>query len=218
MTQSTTYYQNQRNELAVLLPEHVEHVLEIGCGHGNFRSNVKTDCEYWGVEPFEEAARAAARQLDKVLAGSLDEVFTSLPDAYFDLVICNDVIEHMPDHDHFFSRIKTKMRRDSFLVGSIPNVRYVSNLARLLFLRDWPYAESGVLDRTHLRFFTERSLRRTLQQHGYVIDELRRINPIDINRGSLRGFCASVGMQLLVPVLGSDTRYLQFGFRVSPAH
>lgn len=86
-----------------------------------------------------------------------DRTAAALPDQHFDMVICNDVIEHMVDHDHFLEHIKTKMRPGACIVGSIPNVRHLTALFKLLVAKDWPYSASGILDRTHLRFFTENS-------------------------------------------------------------
>ena len=165
------YYDWQRKEILPLIPENYQKVLEIGCGTGNFRDNLKYHCEYWGVEPFEKAALQAEKKINKVLIGTYEEVVKELPNGYFDLVICNDVIEHMVDHNAFFQSIKTKMTNDSYLIGSIPNVRCFSNLYGLLKNKEWKYEESGILDYTHLKFFTEKSLKRTLQENGFIIHQ-----------------------------------------------
>lgn len=205
------YYGYTRPELARLLPGQYTRVLEIGCSRGNFRDNLDSPCEYWGIEPEPAAAVAAAEKLDRVLTGLYDEVCGELPDHYFDLVICNDVIEHMPDHDAFLQAIQEKMTPGARLVGSVPNVRFLENLTELIFQKDWRYRDEGILDRTHLRFFTRRSLQRSLQQNGFEIEQLEGINSLLKKRISLNAF----KRHLLVAMLGRDTQYLQFGIRVS---
>ena len=82
-------------------------------------------------------------------------------------MVCNDVIEHMADHDRFLRQIRGHIAPGGVLIGSVPNMRHYRALFELLVLRDWDYRDSGVLDRTHLRFFTARSLRRSLTRAGF---------------------------------------------------
>lgn len=164
--------------------------------------------EYWGVEP-SSAAEQAQVVLDHVLAGTYDAVEGSLPSNYFDVVICNDVIEHLPDHDAFLASIKGKLASGGSLVASLPNVRYIENLKGLLLARDWQYTDAGILDRTHLRFFTRKSICRTLQEHGFQIDEMVGLN--QYRRGGVSGLAT----WLWCLVFGRDIVYLQFGVRCS---
>ena len=189
-------------------------VLEIGCGAGIFRSNFISTKEYWGVEMSSDAAALASDSLEKVLVGTYRQVCADLPDNYFDCVVCADVIEHMDDEVWFLEHIKTKMSSNSVLIGSIPNVRYVSNLARLLIQRDWRYVDVGILDRTHQRFFTQKSLRRVLQETGWTIEALQGMNPLKIGRTSVDKMLLSAGLLALTAALGSDSRFFQFGFRI----
>lgn len=209
MNNSAEYYQCAREELAFLLPEQYSKVLEVGCGRGMFRKNLDKDHEYWGVEPVESVGKLALDKLDNVLIGTYQEVEDKIPDNYFDLVICNDVIEHLPDHDEFFQSIKKKMNQNGSLVASIPNVRYIWNLLELLIKKDWEYKNEGILDTTHLRFFTKKSLVRTLANHSFSIEQIAGINyykPKSILTRVIYG-CSSL-------LFGQDTKYLQFGVRI----
>jgi len=203
------YYAKHRPEVVPFLPREPSRVLEIGCGEGRFRANLPLTCEYRGVEPSAEAGRLAATVLDAVLVGTYGEVAAGLPAHYFDLVICNDVIEHMPDHDAFLEAIKQKMAPGAYLAGSVPNVRFVSNLFQMLIAKEWHYEDFGVLDRTHLRFFTGRSWQRTLSEHGFVVETIAGINPVDPGATWSR----RLAKRAAIAVLGADTRFLQFGFR-----
>jgi 2-polyprenyl-3-methyl-5-hydroxy-6-metoxy-1,4-benzoquinol methylase len=211
----TPYYAKERPEVVPFLPPAPTRVLEVGCSEGRFRANLPKTCEYRGVELSAEVARVAAKVLDAVLVGRYDDVASDLPAHYFDLVICNDVIEHMADHDAFLEGIKQKMVRGAHLVGSVPNVRYLPHLVQLLTRREWRYAESGLLDRTHLRFFTERSWQRTLREHGFLVEAMAGIN--GVNPGAT--WSRRLAKRAAITVLGADTRFLQFGFRarVGPA-
>lgn len=203
-----SYYRYVREDVFALVPTGVRRVLEIGCGAGRFRTNFPADVEYWGVEPVAEAAREAVG-LTRVLVGTLDEVAASLPDGYFDLVVCNDVLEHMADPQKALATIRAKMAADGRLVGSLPNVRSVWVLLDLLFRRDWRYRESGVLDSTHLRFFTFKSARRLLTEGGFEIEVFRGRAVGDI-------WWAKALLVLLAPVIclvGWDVCRTQMLFR-----
>lgn len=203
------YYENTRSELAFILPNQYSKVLEIGCGSGKFRQNLHQEHEYWGVEPVAKIAALAQVNLGNVLIGSYQDVENLIPDDYFDLVICNDVIEHMPDHDWFLESIKSKLSADGYLVASIPNVRYVHNMYELIIKRDWEYREAGILDRTHLRFFTMKSLLRTLNQHAFSVKKIAGINPY-----RPRSIKQRIFFYFATIIFGGDIRYLQYAIRI----
>jgi 2-polyprenyl-3-methyl-5-hydroxy-6-metoxy-1,4-benzoquinol methylase len=210
MEVNSLYHAGVRKEIVDFIPQKYQRVLEIGCGKGGFRENLNDGCEYWGIEPFKEVAEMANEKLTKVLVGTFDEVFDDLPDNYFDLIICNDVIEHMVDHHKFYQKIKVKCIADAYMIGSIPNVRYIMNLYELLVEKNWLYREEGILDKTHLRFFTLKSIKNDFANNNFNIEMFSGINPIQFSRRTWNGF----KMHIFQLVLGNDTKYLQFAFRV----
>lgn len=208
MEKLENYYKNTRNDMLNLLPEYHSSVLEVGCGEGSFKNCLKNVEEYWGIEPYKEAADIAQKKLDVVFNNTYEEVADKIPDNKFDLIVCNDVIEHMIDHNAFLSSIKEKLTDNGALILSVPNVRYVRNLKSLLFNKDWKYKNEGVLDKTHLRFFTEKSLKRTINENGFKMDALQLLNPY-----KAKGF-KKVFYYIAQLILGHDINYIQIAARI----
>ena len=203
---SDQYYQFARSEMLAFLPDNYSKVLEVGCGAGSFIKSFDKSAEYWGVEQDSVAAEMAAKHMSKVLVGSYQTVCEKIPDSYFDLIICNDVIEHIEHYDKFLQDIKSKLSNDGALMVSIPNVRFLPNLFELLVLKDWRYRNAGILDKTHLRFFTRKSLCRTLEELGWRIETIQGINRYGNRLFSPKRLLSYVCQ----PLLGRDTAYLQF--------
>jgi SAM-dependent methyltransferase len=212
------YFAHARPEMHQFIPDRRRTVLDIGCGEGQFAASITGVEELWGVEPDAKSAITAASFMYKVHSGPYDDVEAELPNGYFDVVICNDVIEHMTDHDSFLRRIQNKIAPGGVIVGSVPNVRYFGNLFDTLILKDWDYKDEGILDKTHLRYFTVKSLRRSLQASGLHVDLVRPINSNIRLRSSLRDNIYSLfGSILVLASLGHsrDAAYLQIAFRGS---
>jgi len=212
-----------RSDILRFLPTRFSRVLEIGCSAGGFSEQlVRNGAEVWGIEPNTAAAEVARAKLTKVFNSTFDQAADELPTDYFDLVVCNDVIEHMPDHDLFLQRIKSTMTDKGVIVGSLPNIRHITALVKLLALRDFPYRDEGILDRTHLRFFTRKSIERTLRDNGYEIEALSGVNNI-IVEGIVRGgtlqnlFWRIFTSGVVILTLGyyADVVFPQYAFRAS---
>ena len=103
-------------------------------------------------------------------------------------------------------------------MGSIPNVRFIENILRFLIQKDWRYTEWGILDKTHLRFFTEKSLKRLFQDNGFGLILFQRINPVRISFRGFKSFTLNLILLISGIFLGSDSLYYQFGFRVSKSN
>jgi 2-polyprenyl-3-methyl-5-hydroxy-6-metoxy-1,4-benzoquinol methylase len=208
------YHGFARKELLAFLPKHYTRTLEIGCGEGQFTCQLNP-CEKWGIEPNPDAAEQAKKVFSHVCIGTFEQVATDVPDKAFDLVVINDVLEHMPDHDKFLLEIQKKMLPGGYLMGSVPNVRFYSVLKNLLCRRDWRYVDAGVLDRTHFRFFTQKSLRRSLEQAGFKIDVLKGINQMRYFRSfrKLPDYLVIFLLEILSIGYQRDIRFPQFAFR-----
>lgn len=171
------YFINRRPEMLKFIPKEAKLILEIGCGEANFSEQlVGLKKETWGVEPDLKSANIAKTKLFKVLVGTLDEVLDQLPEGYFDVIVLNDVLEHLLEPWDDLKSLKSKLNDQGVLVSSIPNVRYAKNLFKMIFKKDWKYTEDLILDRTHYRFFTKKSIKRMFQESGYQVQKIKGIN------------------------------------------
>ena len=184
------YYRNPRVDLATFLERRrialSARVLEVGCGAGMAAPHLRrlgaTVLE--GIEPHAPAASVAAA------SGSYDLVCNSSWDAWaptagvnYDAIIFADVLEHLADPVMVLGRVRGLLRRPSGkLVLSLPNVRHISVVFGLLARGDWHYQSAGILDQTHLRFFTSKSARRLLNDNGFTLVSFDRYGALPISR------------------------------------
>ncbi len=204
------YDRNPRQEMLPFLPAQVTRALEVGCASGVFGMAIKErfGAEVWGMEYNAETADLARRHLDHVVTGDATTQVETLPDDYFDFVCCNDVLEHLVDPWTFLRRLKPKLTPNATVVSSIPNIRYFHALETILRDRDFPTLPDGIFDRTHLRFFTHKSIERMFVDTGYRIERIVGINPTRKFRYRLRNALSFGAM--------ADQRYLQFACVVHP--
>lgn len=195
------------------VPAAARAVLDVGCGAGAFAATLRgarTDgnMEIWGVELSEAAAAVAAGVCDRVLIGDAVERLRDLPDARFDCVVMNDVLEHLAEPAALLRQARRVLRPDGALVASLPNVRYFFNVVDLAVHGRWDYVDEGILDRTHLRFYTRGSLRRLFEEEGFAVESMQGINPT----GSLKFALVN----LLTLGRWADMRWLQFACVARP--
>lgn len=199
------YFKNKRAEMLKFVPPQCSKFLEIGCGDGSFGRQIKStnkQVEYWGIDLDDNSITEAANNIDQALAGDINVIIENLPENYFDCIVMNDVLEHLMDPMEVLLGLESKIKPNALLVASIPNVRYITNLFNLILKRDWEYTDYGILDKTHLKFFTKKSIIRFFQSKNFEIQILEGINPIKSWIVSLAN-CITLGFF-------NDTRYLQF--------
>jgi len=210
-----TYFQKPRPEMLRYVPQQASVVLDVGCADGGFGQLLKAerDIEVWGVEPTEKAALVAAQKLDKVIQGFFDSDI-NLPKNTFDCIIFNDVLEHLVDPYSALVYSKELLREGGVIVASIPNVRYFDNIWNLLVKKDWQYIDYGILDRTHLRFFTQKSILSTFETLGLSVRCIEGINPVEQEHpGHSKKF--NILNKILFNSI-KDMRYLQFAVTAIP--
>ena len=152
-------------------------VLEFGCATG-YMSQVLKDrlgCTVTGVEIDPEAARLAERYCERVLVGDAEKIdyAAELAGEVFDVVLFADVLEHLKEPADVLRRVRPFLAEDGVLIASIPNIAHAS--VRLALLGgEFRYRDWGLLDDTHLRFFTRASIQDLFEETGYVITHWQR--------------------------------------------
>lgn len=165
------YYQCSRPEVAALVPQRAERILDIGCGAGQLGRHLKQRQQCWvsGIEVVEAVAEQARAVLDEVLVGDVEMIVRTPPRERFDCIVCADVLEHLREPGQVLEKLREGwLAPGGVVVASVPNVRHWSVIRQLLEGR-WDYADAGLLDRTHLRFFTRTTLYFLFAQAGYQI-------------------------------------------------
>ncbi len=202
-----SYYSNQRKEMLPFIPSGAKKILEIGCGKGYFCEQlIAADTEVWGLEPDSDSAAIAAKKLYKVLNKKIADSINELPDNYFDAIILNDVLEHLLFPWDDLKLLRAKLSNNGVIVSSVPNVRYIKNVFNFLIKKNWEYTENGILDSTHFRFFTKKSIIPLFEKSGYTIEKMKGIN----KSKSLKYQFFFVLINVLFPFNHSDTLYLQY--------
>jgi 2-polyprenyl-3-methyl-5-hydroxy-6-metoxy-1,4-benzoquinol methylase len=172
------YYSTYREEIIPFIPVDCKTLLDVGCSEGNFAQSIKkhNQAEVWGIEKNQSCAHQAEQKIDCVLCGDIQSLIPKIPDQHFDCITFNDVLEHLISPDYVLQQMKKKLTTRGIIVCSIPNILNISILKNLIFHRDWEYASNGILDKTHLRFFTQKSMRRMFQDLGFDA-QITGINP-----------------------------------------
>jgi SAM-dependent methyltransferase len=184
---SSTYFMHERPEVLALVERPVAMALDVGCGAAHFAAAVKrrTGATVWGIEPSPGAADEARSRIDRVLEGTYEQVERELPAHTFDAVFLNDVLEHMVDPWAALRKMRSLLKTDGRIYASIPNVLFAESLLAVLRSHDWRYTEAGILDVTHLRFFTRTSILRLFDDAEYRVERIVPLNSIDSWKWSL---------------------------------
>ncbi len=168
------YTETTRKEILPLIHEKAATALEIGCSFGNTLTWLKQEghCERaFGVEINERAAEEARKRLDGVFCGNVENIKIPLAPGSVNLLLCLDVLEHLHDPWGTLRKLQEQLLAPGgILIVSVPNVQHHSVVFPLLFKGKWPYAGSGLLDKSHLRFFTRNTTKKMITDAGFQIE------------------------------------------------
>ncbi len=172
MTERNDYYHLIRHDVLRYVPSGTKRLLDVGCGAGltaHYAKQMLGVAEAVGVEYVATVAEHAAQHLDAVFVGDIEHMELPYPDGYFECILCADVLEHLRDPWEVLRRLRRLLSPDGVLIASIPNIRHLSVLAKIIFDR-FEYEPSGILDRTHLRFFTRHTIEQLFSTTGYTAE------------------------------------------------
>lgn len=171
------YFSQARREIEPLLQMGTDttcRALEVGCAQGHTLEWLKRAgyCSWVaGVEPYAErgADNTAIDRFDRL---DIEAALPDIPPASLDLILCLDVLEHLNNPWETMRRLSTLLKPGGHWIISVPNIRNYRILLDLACRGHFQYTDAGILDRTHLRFFTRSSLTDMVQATGARVDTI----------------------------------------------
>jgi 2-polyprenyl-3-methyl-5-hydroxy-6-metoxy-1,4-benzoquinol methylase len=168
---------NERTDVLPFVPRDAKTFLDIGCSDGKFAEllagtfgTVQVD----GIEPDQEVGQRGASHFRQLSFGFFPDV---VPDGIYDCITFLDCLEHMVEPWSALKAARNYLAPGGSVVASIPNARHIRVLQTLVVQKDWLWEDQNVFDRTHLRWFTQRSIGRMFRECGF---EVQRLEPINV--------------------------------------
>jgi tetratricopeptide (TPR) repeat protein/glycosyltransferase involved in cell wall biosynthesis len=168
-----SYYKNIRHDLIPLVPEDAICILEVGCAEGMTGNELKKRPGVFvaGIENNEIAAEMARMVLDDVITGDIESMDIPYSPSAFDCIIFADVLEHLVNPLDVLKKMTKFLKKDGTIIMSIPNVQFYGVVHQLIE-GNWTYQKEGILDETHLRFFTFKEIEKLVKEAGLSIQQV----------------------------------------------
>ena len=168
LSRPTDYYAQPRDDFLAWVNPRGRSVLDVGCGAGALAPSLRARgfTHLAGIEVESAAAEIARARYDLVVELRVEQALPALS-TKFDLIVCADILEHLPDPWTVLDQLRRLSHESTVLAVSIPNIRYWRALAKIAFGAGFEYEASGIFDSTHLRFFARRNVAATLLRAGW---------------------------------------------------
>lgn len=206
MDKPTTYFTHVRHDLIPYIPVLPEgKLLEVGCAAANtlcFIRSKNIAGEVYGTD-LENLPDSNQQNplIHQFVPGDLTAENLPFEKEFFDVLICADILEHLPNPWKTLKYLSQFLKPGGTLITSMPNIRDFTVMYKLLIKGDFTYTSSGVLDKTHLRFFTQKTMEDLVREAGFEIEQVNpsfRTCPLQPKRrmmnratlGVLKGFIA----------------------------
>jgi len=166
------YYSRQRLELLALIPKDTSSILDVGCGSGMLGRKLREENPNVHLSGIEiNATVAPFLHYDEVYVGDVETILPTLlaSEKVFDCLVFADVLEHLIDPWKVMDTAWGLLHSGGTVIVSTPNIRNYGVLKRLILNGEWEYESEGIMDRTHLRFFTAKSIRALLELRNFVV-------------------------------------------------
>ncbi len=174
---------DKRTDLLSFIAEDTKRILDVGCADGGLSASLQQKgAEVVGLEKDKVSCEKARERLDRVFLADIERFDLPYPKKYFDCIIYADVLEHLIEPSFLLKRHRDYLSDDGCIVASIPNIRYYKVIIRLIMGGSWDYSDGGILDKSHIRFFTLVNIIELFEKAGYEITDIRR------NMVAARGF------------------------------
>jgi len=173
LVKQADYYQQVRHEVLALVPADARRILDVGCAEGVLGAQLlaRGASEVFGIE-YDPAVGARARtRLTGVHCGDVETMDLPFAPGSLDCIIFADVLEHLRNPSAVLTRFAGLLSDSGTIVASIPNVRHYS-IMNMLAEGLWTYQSQGLMDSTHLRFFTKYEIGSLFDQAGLAVTAL----------------------------------------------
>ena len=163
-------YEGRNVALDALIPTEVKLALDVGCGRGGNAAFLKQlGIEVDGVS-WNEAELAVAKAFcRRVIRCDLNDGLSNIESETYDLIICSHLLEHIAYPQTLLRDLYRSLHPEGYLLVAIPNLFFWSDRLKLLSGK-WNYAESGTFDYSHLRWYSDQSMRNLLKEYDFVVD------------------------------------------------
>ena len=174
-TVEETYYSHQRPEILNEVPKEAMTILDIGCGAGTLGRGLiaeNASRSVIGIELNSDACSEAAKSLEMVYCANVEEFAPPFRQYQFDCIICADILEHLVDPWAVICRYLHFLKNGGTFIASLPNIRNIEVISKLLHDGEWEYQDEGILDRTHLRFFTRSQFLKYIKETDLICNRI----------------------------------------------
>lgn len=194
------YYEGLNLKLLAAVPADARHVLELGCANGRLGRRFKEShphVQWCGVDRSAEAAAVAASYLDRVFSLDIDRLEFAELGRGFDVIVIGDLLEHLARPDEVLEALHDLSAPGARIVCCLPNMAHLSVIERLV-AGDISYDAAGLLDRTHLRFYSPASAFKTFLDAGWL-PHLQDQYRVDVPQSAFASRIVDAAMALGLP-------------------
>lgn len=152
----------------------IKNALDVGCAFGTSGRYLKAmGCEkVYGIDIRPDCIEIAKKYSDECLLCNIEEMEIPFEKKSLDYIAFSDVLEHLHEPTEMLKKFREHLKDDGFITVSLPNIRHYSIILRLI-LGQWEYSSLGILDKSHIRFFTMREMIKMFHEAGYEIENVR---------------------------------------------
>jgi methionine biosynthesis protein MetW len=171
VSKHTEYFSLEREMFKEAVTGENLKILDVGCGTGALGAfyEKNQNCKVYGIEINESAFLAAKEKLHEVIKGNVEVLDLPYENNYFDVVIMGDVLEHLINPVGTLNKMIVVLKPQGRIYITVPNVRYWRVVINLIFKDLWDYESWGILDYTHLRFYTKASIIKMLKTNNFKV-------------------------------------------------
>lgn len=168
------YFNLDRPEVFSMISSNPLSIMEFGCGFGQLGKKIKTswNCNLVGIELNPDAKFYLEGIYDSFFIDDIENFEIEKLNQTFDCFIYADILEHLRNPEQILLNHLNYLNTNGQVIISIPNIRNVKIIYDLLFKGEWSYKDSGILDKTHYKFFTRKSLLAMLQNVGLKVEKI----------------------------------------------